>query len=104
MCREHFRAGRAVSERGFSAIAEFCDSGQQERPLSNFNMRLFSGLLNNNPLTRWVKNQRNAIINDQFKKRAADRIVVPSDWIPENRRAVVFSIAFNKAVLECVLC
>ena len=61
-------------------------------------MRLFSGLLNNNPLTRWVKNQRNALINDRFKKRAADRIVVPSDWIPENRRAVVFSIAFNKTV------
>jgi len=61
-------------------------------------MRLFSGLLNNNSLTRWVKNQRNAWINDQFKKRAANRIVVPSDWIPENRRAVVFSIAFNKTV------
>ena len=61
-------------------------------------MRLFSGLLNNNPLTRLVKNQRNAIVNNRFKKCVAERLVLPPDWIPENRRAVVFSIAFNKAV------
>ena len=30
-------------------------------------MRLFSGLLNNNPLTRWVKNQRNTLIEIKYK-------------------------------------
>ena len=66
-------------------------------------MRLFSGLLNKNSLTRWLKNQRNARINDRFKNRAADRIVVPSGWIPKNRRAVVFSIAFNKTLCVDVM-
>ena len=61
-------------------------------------MRFLSKFLNNNQLIRWIKNERNNFLNDQFKKRSADKIVLPSDWIPENRGAVVFSIAFNKSV------
>ena len=61
-------------------------------------MRFLSNLLNNNQLSRWVKNARNNFLNDRFKRSAADRIVVPPDWIPEKSSAVVFSIAFNKRV------
>ena len=62
-------------------------------------MRLFSKLLNQNRLTRYLKNRRNGLINFYFLKRNSRS----SQFILlklQNTRNIVFSIAFNKP--ECV--
>ena len=58
-------------------------------------MRLFSDILNKNPLVRWVKNARNRCLNSLFLKQAAETIQLPPDWRPEKHSAMCFSIAFN---------
>ena len=58
-------------------------------------MRLFSDILNKNPLVRWVKNARNRCLNALFLKQAAETIQLPPDWRPEKHSAICFSIAFN---------
>jgi hypothetical protein len=66
-------------------------------------MRLFSNLLNRNPLTRWFKNVRNRCLNALFLKQAAEKIQLPPEWRPENHAAICFSIAFNHPVCVEIL-
>jgi hypothetical protein len=59
-------------------------------------MRFLSNILNNNSGTRWAKNLRNSWLNYIFQIRNATFVDFPNDWYPYYKRAVVYSIAFNK--------
>ena len=62
-------------------------------------MRLFSRFLNQNRISRYLKNKRNTLINDYFlKQRSSDIELVLSEL--QNEKSVVFSISFNKP--KCV--
>lgn len=62
-------------------------------------MRLFSRFLNQNRISRYLKNKRNTLINYYFlKQRSSDIELVLSEL--QNEKSVVFSISFNKP--KCV--
>jgi hypothetical protein len=66
-------------------------------------MRLFSDLLNKNPLTRWLKNIRNRVSKALYLSRPARITQLPTDWMAEKNDAICYSIAFNHFICIDVL-
>lgn len=66
-------------------------------------MRLFSELLNHNPITRLVKNARNRATNRIFVALGAKEMVLPKNVGITNKSALCFTIAFNKPLYIEVL-